>query len=43
MSKLTYGQVLVLPSERLVRPAADDFAICQNAHVGKCLCYQANF
>ena len=27
-----YGQVLVLPSRRLVRPAADDdFVICRNA------------
>ena len=33
-----YGQVLVLPSRRLVRPAADDdFVICRNAPYGEVL------
>ena len=33
-----YGQVLVLPSRRLVRPAADDdFVACRNAPYGKVL------
>ena len=35
MSKRTYGHVLVLPSQRLMRPAADDnFVTCRNAHYG---------
>ena len=33
----------MLPSRRLVRPAADDdFAICQNAQMDMCLCYQVD-
>ena len=43
MSKRTCGQVLVLQSRRLVRPAAeDDFFICRNVHVDKCLCCKAD-
>ena len=34
----SYGQMLVLPSRRLVRPAADDdFVVCRNAPYGKVL------
>ena len=41
MLQRTYGHVLVLPRQRLVRPTADDdFVICQNAHMDMCLCYQ---
>ena len=33
-----YGQVLVLPSQRLVHPAPDDdFVICRNAPYGQML------
>ena len=43
MSKHTCGQALVLPRQCLVCPAGDDdFAICQNARVDKCLCCQAD-
>ena len=43
MSEHTYGHVLVLPSRRLVCPAADDdFVICRNAHMDMWLCYQVN-
>ena len=34
MSKRTYGHALVLPSQRLMRPAADNFVTCRNAHYG---------
>ena len=38
MSKRTYGHVLLLPSRRLVHPAADDdFVICQNRTYGHVL------
>ena len=43
MSKYMYGQVLMLPSQFLVHPAADDdFVICQNAHMDVRLCYQVD-
>ena len=43
MSKRTYGHVLVLSSQRLVRTAAeDDFVICRNARMDMCLCYQVD-
>ena len=43
MSKRTCEQVFVLPSRRLVGPAADDeIAICQNARVDRCLYCQAD-
>ena len=36
LSKRTYGHVLVLPSRRLVRPAADDgFVICHQLYYKK--------
>ena len=43
MSKRMCGEVLVLSSWRLVSTAAgDDFVICRNARVEKCLCCQAD-
>ena len=43
MSKTMCGKVLVLPNRHLVRPTADDdFVICPNACVAKCLCCQAD-
>ena len=43
VSKSTYGHVLVLPSQRLVHPEADeDFLICRKARKDMCLCYQVN-
>ena len=32
-----YGQVVVLPSQHLVQPAADDDFICRNAPYGQVL------
>ena len=38
------GQVLVLQSPRLLCPAADNnFAICQNARVGRCFLLPSQF
>ena len=37
-----YEQVLLLPSQRLVRPVAeDDFIICRNANCGQVLVLQS--
>ena len=39
----TYGHELVLPSRRLVHPAADsDFVKGRKAHMDMCLCYQVD-